>query len=206
MDSLRILIIFSMTARTWVSSSWMRSSTSRCLMAEVIMRIVPRRSASLARIAAFMSSVTRSLSDDMGLLSRREERGRRASGSIEPELIAPGKTLRSVSAGRASAAAAAAIAGDALHVALHGGGFLALTFLRRLFVEFPAAQLGQDPGLFAGALEAPQGGIEVLVFSDANARPLYLGKLDGRSPLNQYGVDSSRQRQRAEHAEGRGRP
>ena len=45
----------------------MRSQTTTALyvllMAAVIMRMVPRRSLSLARIAAFMSSVMRSLSD-----------------------------------------------------------------------------------------------------------------------------------------------
>jgi hypothetical protein len=51
---------------------------------------------------------------------------------------------------------------------------LAFPFLRRLLVEFAPPQLGQDSRLLAGALEAPQGGIEILVFSDANARHRYL--------------------------------
>ena len=74
----------------------------------------------------------------------------------------------------AGAATASYVARDALHVALHGSGLLAFPFLRRLLVEFAPPELGQDPGLLAGALEAPQGGIEILVFSDANARHRYL--------------------------------
>src|SRR5688572_15676037 len=129
MDSLRVLIIFSMTDSTWTSSSAMRSSTSRCLMAAVIMRMVPRRSLSLARIAAFISSVMRSLSDiDVG----------QETGSVGRRgLVGTGRT-------GAAAAAAADVAGDALHVALHCGRFLAFPFLRRLLVEFAPPQLGQD--------------------------------------------------------------
>src|SRR5690606_39932737 len=106
----------------------MRSSTSRCLMAEVIMRMVPRRSLSLARIAAFMSSVTRSLreGDDMGWSSKGV--GASSKGRQRKAPLRPRQTVgRSVSAG-AGAAAVAAVAGDALHVALHGGGLLAFTF------------------------------------------------------------------------------
>src|SRR5262249_45432705 len=113
MDSLRVLIIFSMTDSTWTSSREMRSSTSRCLMPAVIMRMVPRRSLSLARIAVFMSSVMRSLSD----ISVNGEGG-------------------SVGAGRTGTAAAAAdVAGGALHVALHGRCLLAFPFLGGLLVE-----------------------------------------------------------------------
>jgi hypothetical protein len=50
-----------MTAITAASSSSMRSSTSFCFMAAVSRRMVPRRSLSLARMAAFMSSVICSL-------------------------------------------------------------------------------------------------------------------------------------------------
>src|SRR5262245_17683165 len=113
-------------------------------MAAVIMRMVPRRSLSLARIAAFMSSVMRSLSDI--------------------DVDRDGFVAGLVGAGRTGTAAAAAdVAGDALHVALHCRGLLAFPFLRGLLVEFAPPQLGQDSGLFAGALEAPQGGIEILV-------------------------------------------
>src|SRR5690606_10761348 len=64
----------------------------------------------------------------------------------------------------------AGIARLALHVPLHGGGLLPFPFLRRLLVEFAPPELGQHASFLAGALEAPQGGIEILVFSDADAR------------------------------------
>src|SRR5450830_1709245 len=57
MESLRCLTILSMIASTIVSSSSTRSSTSFCFIAAVIRRIVPSLAVSLARIAAFMSSV-----------------------------------------------------------------------------------------------------------------------------------------------------
>ena len=46
----------------------------------------------------------------------------------------------------------------ALQVTLHRGGLLAFPLLGRLLVEFAATQFGQHAGLFAGTLEAPQGG------------------------------------------------
>lgn len=51
---------------------------------------------------------------------------------------------------------------------LDGGGLLAFALLRRLFVELAAAQLGQNAGLLAGALEAAQRGVEIFVFFNAN--------------------------------------
>src|SRR5437667_5317146 len=62
MASRRCLIIFSSTASTWASSSVVRSSPSRCLIAASASRMVASRSLSPARIALFMSSVMRSLS------------------------------------------------------------------------------------------------------------------------------------------------
>ncbi|EWS57412.1 hypothetical protein Y695_04831 [Hydrogenophaga sp. T4] len=59
--SLRCLISLSTMAMTMVSSSSTRSSTSFCFIAAVSRRMVPRRSLSLARMAAFMSSVICSL-------------------------------------------------------------------------------------------------------------------------------------------------
>src|SRR5689334_6192433 len=56
-DSRRCLIIFSITPTTAASSSSMRSSTSRCLMAARMRRMAESRAASFARMAAFMSSV-----------------------------------------------------------------------------------------------------------------------------------------------------
>ena len=62
------------------------------------------------------------------------------------------------------------LAADALVMALHGGGTLALALGGGLFVEFARTQFGQKPGLFDGALEAPQGSLEGLVFFEADNR------------------------------------
>jgi hypothetical protein len=59
-------------------------------------------------------------------------------------------------------------------VTLHGSGFLPFPFLGRLLVEFAATQFGENSGFFARTLEAPQGGIKVLVLSNANAGHRYL--------------------------------
>src|SRR3984893_9401022 len=147
MASRRCLIILSRTASTWPSSSVMRSSTSRCLIAASARRIAASRSFSPARIALFMSSVMRSLS----------------AMAMRPHL----------------AGAAHAVAGHALHVALDGGGLLALALLRGLFVELAPTQLGENAGLLAGAFETPQGGIEVLVLTNTNARHRNLKSLIG---------------------------
>jgi len=53
---------------------------------------------------------------------------------------------------------------------LYGSRFFALTLLGRLLVEFAAAQLREHAGLLAGALEATQGGVEILVLANAYAR------------------------------------
>jgi len=58
-------------------------------------------------------------------------------------------------------------------------GLLAFPFLGGLLVEFPPAQLGEDAGFLAGALEAAQRGIEILVLTDTDTRhrePQDLGK------------------------------
>src|SRR5262249_58698578 len=73
-----------------------------------------------------------------------------------------------------------AVAGDALHVPLDGGRLLALALLRGLLVELAPAQLREDARLLAGTLEAPQGGIEILVFADANARHQNLKSLESQ--------------------------
>src|SRR6202012_3673011 len=59
---------------------------------------------------------------------------------------------------------------DTLHMPLDGGSFLAFPLLSRLLVEFAPAQFREDSGLFAGALETPQGGIEILGLSNSDAR------------------------------------
>src|SRR6185312_1721364 len=62
------------------------------------------------------------------------------------------------------------LAANALVVTLHGGGTLALALGRGLFVELARAQFRQQPGLLDGALEAPQGSLEGLVFFEADNR------------------------------------
>jgi len=56
------------------------------------------------------------------------------------------------------------------HVAFHGRGFLSLAFLSWFLVVLAPAQLGEDPGLFAGAFEPPQRCVEVFTFSDSYTR------------------------------------
>jgi hypothetical protein len=51
----------------------------------------------------------------------------------------------------------------------YGGGLFSLTFLGRLLVEFTTPQLGEDARLFTGALEATQGGVEILILTNTNA-------------------------------------
>src|SRR5208282_1489684 len=46
---------------------------------------------------------------------------------------------------------------------------LSLTLLSRLLVEFTATKFGEDTCFLTGTLEAPQGGVEVLVLADTNA-------------------------------------
>ena len=98
-------------------------------------------------MAAFMSSVMRSLSVVI------DARARPATGSE-----------------CAGARCSREIPRCSFLVALDGGCLLALTFLGRLLVEFATAKFGQYAGLFASSLEAAQGGIEIFVLTDANAR------------------------------------
>jgi hypothetical protein len=62
-------------------------------------------------------------------------------------------------------------------MALHSGSLLALTLLGRLFVEFATPELCQHARFFARALETAQGGIEIFIFSYANARHRNLNPL-----------------------------
>src|SRR5260370_33640412 len=134
----------------------MRSSTSRCLIAAVIMRITPRRSYSPERIAAFMSSVMRPFRVDTGAASKFESIGAGRSGSRR--------------AGRSAAALAAhVLAGQPLQVALNRSGLLSLSLLGRLLVEFPASKLGEDAGFFTGTLETAQSCVDILVLANTNA-------------------------------------
>src|SRR5687767_11523184 len=113
--------------------------------------MVERRSFSDALMAAFMSSVMRSLS-----VTNRGSVGALAGSRRQ-------------------------VPGAALLVPLDRGGLLAFPLLRGLLVEFPASQLRQHAGLFAGALEPAQGGIEVLVLTHADAGHLNLVGLLGRT-------------------------
>src|SRR5947209_4910385 len=54
-------------------------------------------------------------------------------------------------------------------MAFHRSGFLSLTLLGGLLVEFPAPKLGEDAGFFTGTLETTQGGVEILVLANTNA-------------------------------------
>src|ERR1700733_11517326 len=96
------------------------------------------------------------------------------SRSFSPARLAVfmSSVMRSLSAmgARSLAGAAHPVAGDALHVALDGRGLLALALLRGFFVELAPPQLGENAGLLAGALETPQGGIEVLILTHTDAR------------------------------------
>src|ERR1700733_558469 len=156
-DSRRCLPIFSSTDTTCASSRLMRSSTSRCLTAAMIRRMVPRRSLSPDRIAAFMSSWMRSLR----LIGSTLARATGGSGWQAAPLA-----LRSRAGG------AREIARYALHVPLDGGGLLAFSFLRGLLVEFAPSQLGEPACLLPGPLETPQGGVEILVLAYSNTRHL----------------------------------
>jgi len=55
---------------------------------------------------------------------------------------------------------------------LDGGSLFAFSFLGGLFVEFAPSQLGENARLLAGALETPQGGVEILILAYSNTRHL----------------------------------
>src|SRR5207237_597166 len=108
------------------------------------------------------------------------DRGR----SLSPDRIARfmSSVMRSLSAIACAApltGVAHAVARHTLHVALDGRGLLALALLGGLLVELAPAQLGENAGLLTGALEAPQGGIEVLILTNSNARHRNLKSLIG---------------------------
>src|SRR5688572_15359472 len=115
----------------------MRSSTSRCFRAARRSRMADRRALSLARIAAFMSSVILSLREVLMLLVQLRRQH---------------------------------LAAQALVMALHGGGQLALALRGGLFVVLAGAQLGEQARLFHGALEAAHRDFERLVFLHAYSR------------------------------------
>src|SRR4030095_15287937 len=62
------------------------------------------------------------------------------------------------------------LAAQALVMALHCGGELALPLGGRLFVELPGAKLGEKAGLLDGALEAAERHFKRLVIAQADTR------------------------------------
>src|SRR5258706_12323311 len=178
-DSLRCLIIFSRTLNTWGSSSVIRSSTSRCLIAAVIMRISPSRSFSPERIAAFMSSVIRSLRD---ILTRHHPFG-------GPLVGGPSRSRRRGAGGCASRAAHV-LSGEALQVAFYRSGLFSLTLLGRLLVEFTSPKLSEDARFFTGTLEATQGGVKILILANTNAGHSNLKCMAQPPPFGDRGAHS----------------
>src|SRR5690554_6492917 len=171
-ESRRCLSIFSSTASTAASSSSVRSSTSRCLMAALTRRMVARRSLSPLFIAAFMSSVRRCLRLMAGFRKAGKRGGARDyvnfrhTKSRRRRARPASRTARGDSV---EALALGHIARDAAQVTLHRCGGLALAFLGRLLIELALAGFGQDTDLFAGALVATQGKLKWLVFADFDA-------------------------------------
>src|SRR5437879_10319622 len=128
-----------------------------------------------------------------------------ASRSLSPARIAlfMSSVMRSLSAMACAApltGVAHAVARHTLHVALDGRGLLALALLGGLLVELAPAQLGENAGLLTGALEAPQGGIEVLILTNSNARHRNLKSLIGMG----FAPDRPDPRRRAGRAGGGG--
>src|SRR5690606_20563973 len=178
-ESLRCLTIFSMTASTAASSSSIRSSTSRCLIAALTRRIPPRRCLSPDFIAVFMSSVRRCLrvmgaparsSGNRGKCCKDKKPATLArAGFVEVLLRRAGAPAEGSAPASVQALALGDVARGAARLALDGGGGLALALLGRLLVVLALAGLGEDAGLLAGALEAAQGKLERLVFANFDA-------------------------------------
>src|SRR5213082_632590 len=169
MESRRCLIIFSITATTSASESSFLSSTSRCLIAASNKRMAESRCASLAFMAAFMSSLILAFSD-MRLVSSwggdsQNETARRAALSTPSRRVGPAAVPSGSIEFRRQRLAA-----QALVVPLDCGGELSLAVGSRLFVELAGAQFGEKPGLFHSPLETAQRHLEGLVFLDAYGR------------------------------------
>src|SRR5690606_1871763 len=179
MLSLRCLISLSSVATMAASSSSMRSSTSRCLMAACNRRMVPRRWLSLARMAAFTSSVMRLLRFMVFLCGWEALEHKNPAPGVPGAgwAAAPDRARLpcGVVRGRAAAAQRESVqllgqlhAAHALVVALDGGRLLALPFGGGLLVELAGAQVGQQAQFFDGALEAAQRHVKgfVLFYTD----------------------------------------
>src|SRR5262245_64360277 len=157
-----------------------RPPASNCVMASRrCLSIFSSTASTCSSVRLMRSSTSRCL---IAACTRRSV----ASRSFAPARIAvfTSSVIRSLSAMARRefplAGRAHAVARDALHVPLDGRGLLARAFLGRLLVELAPPQLGQDAGLLTGALETPQGGIEVLVLADTNARHRNLKSLIGK--------------------------
>src|SRR5439155_13409026 len=142
-----------MMPTTSASDTSIRSSTSFCLIAASSRRIVERRAASRARIAAFMSSVMVALSV-IGLAKCK------GANRFAPRVRLTGASIK---LGRQLLTA------QALVVALDRRGELALALRRGFFVELAGAKLGQEACLLDRALEAAQCHLKGLIFADADA-------------------------------------
>src|SRR5437016_1386123 len=166
MESRRCLIIFSITATTSASESSFLSSTSRCLIAASNKRMAESRCASLAFMAAFMSSLILAFSD-MRLVSSwggdsQNETARRAALSTPSRRVGPAAAPSGSIEFRGQRLAA-----QALVVPFDGGGELSLAVGSRLFVELAGTQFGEKPGLFHCPFETAQRHLKGLVFLDA---------------------------------------
>src|SRR5690606_36713894 len=144
-ESLRCLIIFSMIAVTCASFSSMRSSTSLRLISALIRRMVPSLVASLARIAAFMSSVICSFRlmpispSGTHKAARRRQTQKPAADTYRSGFAKHGTQNRAPA--ESVHLLGQLLAADALVVALHGSGELALAFCSRLLVKLTRTQL-----------------------------------------------------------------
>src|SRR5690606_37776281 len=149
----------------------MRSSTSFCLIAAVSRRMVARRSVSLACMAAFMSSVMRTLRLMVGSggSAARGRRKRKRVGQKKKPALSSWSGLFGRTRRRRSVQLLGQLHGaTAIEVALDRGGFLALALGGGLLVELAGAEVGQQAEFFNGALEATQSHVERLVDLDTD--------------------------------------
>src|ERR1700674_1468467 len=178
MESRRCLSIFSMTATTSASLSSIRSSTSRCLTAANSRRTAPRRSASLARNAVFMSSVIRAFRVISRPIDTNAPDKPEAvllfswSRRVKPPSIASAPSTQRIGNGRDALIQLGGehLTAQALVAALHCGSQLAFALGSGLFVEFPGAQLGQQTSFLDCTLKAAQCDIKRLIFLDSDVR------------------------------------
>src|SRR2546421_568229 len=152
-ESLRCLIMEPITAITSASSSACPFSNSRYFIWLFSMRMVPRRRASFARAAFFMSASIWSASISFSIKGPRRGRVR---GLVSKVWIQSERLHHSLS--------------RLLQGALLRRQRLLLALDRRLLVVLALPDLAQDASLFALLLEALHGVLERLAFLDAHAR------------------------------------